>query len=880
LKKRSGFWARFSPAERQAAILVGFLAIVVSILVYVASFGFETLSSVRAYVNGEGFWSKAQKTAVSHLIQFALTEDEAEYHEFLRALVVPIGDRQARLELEKPVPDMAVAMEGLRRGRNHPDDLERLAVFFRRFRDVSHVSRAIEIWEEGDREIERLILLSYRLRREVLAVSPRTNRIDDMLKEVRAIDERLTELEYAFSETLGDGARWAQGVLINLIGGAAAMLLVLSMLISQASARRINRSEASLRRSEEKQRTVLDTIEDGYYEIDLEGNFVAVNPALCRILGQTEKNLIGRSYRTFFDSNRTGNVDAACAAVRSTGDAVRAVLAEVIRGDSSVRTAEASVSLVRNVDGDPIGFCGVVRDITEQQQQEEALRQSEEQYRGVVEHARYGIFRATPAGRIVAVNPAMVTMLGYDSADELVDLDMAQDLFADASQRAAVLGAAADNGVIDDFEMEWKRKDGVPIVVRLNGRALHAEQGGFDGYEMFVDDLTHRRALETQLRQAQKMQAVGQLTGGIAHDFNNLLTIIASTADLLAKELPADAETAREDVDEMRHAAHRGADMIRKLLAFSRRGHLQFEVVNLEATVRDTTAMLRRILPAHINIELGTNGRPPRVRADPGALEQIMLNLATNARDAMPAGGTLTVEIHEVDLDEEFCNAHGGGRPGRYAALVVSDTGIGMDTKVRDRIFEPFFTTKPVGSGTGLGMSMIYGLVRQHDGFIDVDTEIDVGTTFSIFLPVSDEPETRDADAAGQAPRGGNELVLVVEDEPAILRTSRRILELYGYKVLTAANGEEALALLRKRAADIDLVLTDVVMPRLGGRGLYDAVRALGIPVRFLFMSGYTERDTGDILDPRLPLVRKPWTVEELLANVRDVLDEHETQVK
>jgi two-component system NtrC family sensor kinase len=324
----------------------------------------------------------------------------------------------------------------------------------------------------------------------------------------------------------------------------------------------------------------------------------------------------------------------------------------------------------------------------------------------------------------------------------------------------------------------------------------------------------------------------------------------------------------------MRAAADRGAEMVRKLLAFSRRGQLRVSAVDLGSIIRDTVGMLRRILPAHIEIATEVEPSAPIVNADRGAIEQILLNLATNARDAMPHGGALRIHAGDAALDEAFCEARGGGRAGAYAVLVISDTGTGMDAHTREHAFEPFFTTKAPGAGTGLGMAMIYGLVRQHEGFIDLESTPGVGTKVCIFIPASAESPIRADDRVAHARPLGNETILLVEDEPAILGTGKRILERHGYTVLTANNGEEALTLVRARGTAIDLVLSDVVMPRMGGGALHKAVvHEAGLPLRFLFTSGYTAREVGGMLDPDLPLVSKPWSVDELVRRVREVLD-------
>ncbi len=848
------------------------LAGVVLALLLMTAVALDTLSAARAYIAGESLWSKAQKNSVAALLRYSRTGNEGDYETFLTELEVPLGDRVARIEMEKPKPDLDVVRRGLLAGRNHPDDIDRMATFFRRFQRVPRVAHAIEIWQRGDRALLALLEQGERLR-EITAATP----VDEaelrrVLDRVAALDEELSVLESGFATVMGDASRWAQRALFAGVAVSALALLFLALFIVHRQNRRSFASELSARQSEEKKRTVLDTIEDGYFDLDLEGRITFTNSGLCRILGRQSHEILGHHLREFVDPDSANRLLQRIAAVLRTGRPARAVTAAVLRPDGERRVIEASGTPLLGADGQPAGLCSVARDVTERRAQEEALRRSEAEYRGLFEHAPYGIYRSTPGGQLLSVNSALAFMLGYDSPEDLIGVSLGEHVYLDPTVRARLVAEHADREHVAEVEVEWKRRDGSPILVRLNGRRIR-DDAGFDAFEMFVEDLTHRRALEAELRQAQKMQAIGQLTGGIAHDFNNLLTIIASTAELLAEDLPEEAFSARGDVDELRAAAGRGADMVRKLLAFSRRGQLHVQAVDLGGVVTDTVAMLRRVLPAHIEIVTDVPSPAPVVRGDRGALEQILLNLATNARDAMPQGGELSIRTDTAILDSSFCASHGGGPPGPYAVLVVSDTGIGMDDSTRERAFEPFFTTKAPGAGTGLGMSMIYGLVRQHDGFIDLQSELGRGTTLRIYVPAVFETPSAKEDVAPRVRPRGRETILIVEDEPAILSTGKRILERDGYTVLTASNGEDALALVMANGRTIDLVLSDVVMPRMGGAALFRAVRDAGLSVRFLFTSGYTEREVGGFLDAPAPVVAKPWSADELARRVREALD-------
>ena len=507
----------------------------------------------------------------------------------------------------------------------------------------------------------------------------------------------------------------------------------------------------------------------------------------------------------------------------------------------------------------------------------EALSQSEASNRALVEHAKYGMYRSTPAGRFVSVNPALVKMLGCASEDELLQLDIGSAVYADPELRSRLMERYADTDRIDRVEVEWKRKDGSVFLVRLSGQPQRGPEGEIESYEMIAEDVTEQRALEEQLRQAQKMEAIGQLTGGIAHDFNNLLTVILANADMIERGLQPQQVEMGEDLTDLRRAAQRGSDMVRKLLGYSRRGMIALRPLQITTVVADLLPTLRRVLPESIDVRFIPRAPDAVVSADEGALEQILFNLVTNARDAMPDGGVLRIEVQRVVVDGEHKALAGWGAPrGEYALVCVGDTGHGMDEATKERIFDPFFTTKPPGLGTGLGLAMIYGLVKQQDGFIEIESRVGEGTTVDLYFPlVKDGVHDETLDAVTVAASEGTETILLVEDEAAIRRAAKRLLEKKGYTVLLANDGVEALDIFNRHESDIDLVISDVVMPRLGGRQLYETLKRQDKFTRFLFTSGYTARDMRDTdsLDPGWPFLQKPWDVDELLRRVREVLD-------
>ncbi len=389
-------------------------------------------------------------------------------------------------------------------------------------------------------------------------------------------------------------------------------------------------------------------------------------------------------------------------------------------------------------------------------------------------------------------------------------------------------------------------------------------------------EIAERRWLEAQLRQAQKLETVGQLAGGIAHDFNNILAVVLANTELLAAAIPPDREDLRTSVEKIQAAARGGASMVRGLLGFSRRADLSFVILDLRETVAELGQMVRPILAEDVEIHITAPPTPCPVRADGGALHQILLNLVTNARDAMPTGGALKIAVADAPADGSFPEAVPWVDPEGYYCVSVSDTGTGMDQETAERIFEPFFTTKPPGAGTGLGMAMVYGLTKQHGGFVHVYSEPGAGTTVKVYLPRSPEaaPAEATATAAVAEPLGGSETILLAEDKAELRATTRRVLERLGYSVIEAVDGEDALAKLRAPRR-VDLILSDIAMPKLNGPMLFKAVRGVDPTARFLFTSGYTESDIEQrsLLAPGVPFVAKPWTIAELARQVRRALD-------
>src|SRR5947208_1912477 len=505
---------------------------------------------------------------------------------------------------------------------------------------------------------------------------------------------------------------------------------------------------------------------------------------------------------------------------------------------------------------------------------QEGLRRSEINFRSLVTNAPYGICRCDSKGALLSVNPALVGILGYDSASELAGRNLA-NLYADSQEWFTLADHLKSLRKFEGLIAELSCKNGSTVTVRFSGRAIRGEKDTIF-FDLFAEDVTEHRKLEQQLRQAQKMEAVGRLAGGIAHDFNNLLMVISGYSEFLLERIGPDAQL-RGPAREIASAAERATSLTRQLLAFSRKQMLAPKVLDLNSIVTENLNMLNRVIGEDIELVMIPGSELGAVKADPGQIEQVIMNLAVNARDAMPHGGKLTIETANVVLDESYARLHTPLEPGEYVMLAISDTGAGMDTETQTHIFEPFFTTKGP-KGTGLGLSTVYGIIKQSGGYIWVSSEVGRGTTFKIYLPRVPSAETA-AHVAPSAPlqrvEPGTETILLVEDEANLRYLARQYLEKQGYKVIEAADGAVAMQIAVAHEGVIHLLLTDVIMPGMNGRELAQRVSEIRPNVKVLYMSGYTENVIGHNgpLDAGIRLLQKPFNLRNLKHKVREVLD-------
>jgi two-component system cell cycle sensor histidine kinase/response regulator CckA len=501
-----------------------------------------------------------------------------------------------------------------------------------------------------------------------------------------------------------------------------------------------------------------------------------------------------------------------------------------------------------------------------------ALRASEERYRMLYERNLAGVYSTTLDGHIIDLNDACARMFGYASRQEAMAHTL-WDITPNRAEMEMLITLAKRQKSFTSLEVRLKRIDGRTVWVLGSASLIEADGGKPAMIEGTLLDITERKNLEEQLRQAQRIEAVGRLAGGVAHDFNNLLTAILGYSDIVLEQLPS-GDRLRHYVGEIKKAGERAASLTRQLLAFSRQQVLAPLVLDLNAVVADMEKMLRRLIGEDIELVTVLGHDLARVKADPSQLEQVIMNLAVNARDAMPEGGRLSLATANFLVDEAYAQRHVGLKPGPYVTLTVTDTGCGMDAETLSRIFEPFFTTKEKGKGTGLGLSTVYGVVKQSGGYIEVESEPGRGTAFRVYLPQVEESLTnvKEREPAA-APSSGAETILLVEDEESVRTLVESVLRSKGYKVIPAARGDEALALSEQYAQPIALMLVDMVMPRMSGRELARRLAPLHPETKVLFMSGYAGSSASDGLDADTHFIQKPFTSEALARKVRETLD-------
>jgi two-component system NtrC family sensor kinase len=712
-----------------------------------------------------------------------------------------------------------------------------------------------------------------------------SGRVEDAVTRIHLEDR--PRVEDAIQKVIAGGGEYAQQYRLVWPDGTTCWVDAHGVMVRNGSTHMLGigvditdlkKTEQSLQESEEKYLLLLNSTAEAIYGLDIEGNCTFCNPVCLRLLGyRTPKDLVGRNMHALMHHTRTDATPypkQECEIYLAIREGRASHITDEVlwRADGTSFQAEYwSYPMYKA--GELVGAVVTFLDISDRKRAEQALRQSEEKYRGLFENATYGIFQSELDGALLDVNPALVAMLGYSSKEELLTRNLNRDIYEVPADRRSILDSFGPSGRVSGREVNWKRKDGKIIVVRISGGAFRRQDGSFSHFEVVVEDITERRSLEAQFRQAQKMEAVGLLAGGISHDYNNLLGIILGNADLLLETTPTGVQ--QHYTEQIKKATRRAAELTRQLLAFSRKQILRPAILDLNAVVRDVGKILQRLIGEDVQIVTDLETSLDSTLADRGQIEQILMNLATNARDAMPNGGKFTIRTRNAELEPDDVALHPYAKLGRYVRLSVNDTGVGMTDAIRHRVFEPFFTTKAEGRGTGLGLATVYGIVKQSTGYIWVSSAPGAGTTFDIYLPRVDEkapPLVTGLEERSEYPRG-TETILLVEDEESLRQVTCECLTTSGYNVLQAGRGNHALDLAGQYKGTIALIVSDVVLPDMNGPSVVTKVRALHPEARVLYVSGFAEVPVAQqLIAEGAILLQKPLSRGDLLSKVDEML--------
>jgi len=687
---------------------------------------------------------------------------------------------------------------------------------------------------------------------------------DDLRDEAIALTQRTLECQVVTKETVRrrkDGSLVDVSVLgypITFNGEQVGVYAIYKDITKR------RRREEALSASEKQYRNLVDNALVGIYKTDLEGNILYVNEALIKMM-EFESYEDMKSVGVLARYSNLNDRDTFVETLKETGK-INHFEVDLLTKSGAVKNVILTGVLERD------SISGMILDITEGKQAvEERIRLAT-----VVEQAAESVIISDRRGTIHYVNPAFERLSGYSSEDivgknfRILKSDRHDEVFYREMWKTITSGTAWAGRISN------RMKDGSLRQFETTISPIRDKNGVIVNFVSVNRDVTQEVALEAQLFQAQKMEAVGTLAGGIAHDFNNLLQVIQGYTEVLQNDVGRN-KSSLEALQKIHHSAKRGAELTRQLLTFSRKVQSERRPLDLNREVEQLKKLLERTIPKMIEIELYLSENPAVVSADPIQVEQAIMNLAVNAKDAMPEGGKIVIETERVRLDEHFCRTHLGARPGEYVLLSISDTGHGMNREILDHVFEPFYTTKDVGKGTGLGLAMVYGIVKNHEGYILCYSEVSTGTTFKIYLPAMEQSGQRQKTGEVEDPfKGGDETILLVDDEEYIRDLGVELLTDAGYKVLTATNGEEGLELYRQKRENIDLVILDLVIPGMGGKKCYEEILKINPKSKILIVSGYSANGPGKeaIKAGAKGFVGKPFDVSHLLETIREILDE------
>ena len=646
----------------------------------------------------------------------------------------------------------------------------------------------------------------------------------------------------------------------------------------------LNQEKESLLKREQKYQSIFNDIDDGYFEVDFEGNYTYFNDAVCHIIGYSREELLNMKNRSYTTPETAQKMFQIFNEVYRSGVPAKITDYEVIRKNGTKRIVELSISLMRDADRSIIGFRGIGRDITDQKIAEEALRESETKYRDLVENANSIILRRDIEGRITFINEFAQFFFGY-TENEILGKNVVGTIVpekdsdgSDLAQMVKDIGLHPEKYVTNENENMCSNGD--RVWVTWTNKAIYDREGNIREILSIGNDITERKKaeeekkkLETELYQARKMEAIGTLVGGLAHDFNNLLMGLQGRISLMLLDLDS-SHPHYENLKQQEEIIKSGADLTRQMLGFARDGKYEVKPANINKIINKTSDMFGRT-KKEITINRKYGDDIWTVEVDQSQIEQVFVNIYINAWQAMPGGGHLYIETENVNLGPKDLSSFNVPQS-RYVKISITDTGVGMDAATKERIFEPFFTTREMGRGTGLGLASVYGIIKNHDGFIDVSSERGHGSTFYIYLPAIEKKIGDDKPSPKTELIQGTETILLVDDERIILDVGEEVLKTMGYNVLLADSGKEALEHMERDKESIDMVILDMIMPEMSGGEVFDRIKKIKPDVKVLLSSGYSYHDRAqEILDRGCNgFIQKPYRIEDLSKKIREILSE------
>jgi PAS domain S-box-containing protein len=637
----------------------------------------------------------------------------------------------------------------------------------------------------------------------------------------------------------------------------------------------------NLRESEGKYRLLAENVTDVIWTMDMNMRFTYYSPSIEQLQGYTPEEAMAR---TLQESLTADSLEKAIKVFneefeehnKGERDPSKSITLEleVTCKDGTTKMTETQTNFTYDLNGHPIGVIGVTRDITNRKRAEEALRESQKRYMDLIENAVMGIYQVTKEGQFIMINQRMANIFGFLTSQEfLANIDNITKLYIRPEERPKILQEINAKGFIEGKEVELKKKDNKSIWVKLYSRGAENKDGVIF-YEGLIEDITERKALEEQLRQSHKMEAIGTLAGGIAHDFNNILGIILGNTELALDDVP-EWNPVKYNLGEIKTASLRAKDVVRQLLSFARKTKLEKKPTNITPIVKESLRLLRSSIPTSIEIRQNITRDVDIILADPTQINQILINLCTNADHAMPDGGIIVVTLKNIEFDKDTATQYADLSLGRYVSLTVSDTGHGISKEEIDRIYDPYFTTKEVGKGTGMGLAVVHGIVNGHNGKIIVESEIGKGTNFTIFFPVVKKDAVVEIETVDKIPVG-NESILFVDDEKSIVDMTRKMLERLGYQVESRMSPIEALELFKSIPDQFDLVITDMTMPQMSGVRLSEELKAVRSDIPIIISTGYSSL-IDEEKSKKLGIdayVMKPIVIKDIAKTIREVLDQ------